>query len=401
MTPLFPAQRAAEEFDHVLNGTSTVPVDTRNAQLLATVEMLRAQPQILPRADFVADLRSRLMTAAATEMVRAPAAVHQLVPRPTTTNRRRLGTVAATLVIVGGSTGMAVAASGALPGDPLYPVKRGIEQAQAAAHLDQAGRGTALLDQAATRLDEVRRLQASSAEPELVDETLQSFRAAAESGSDKLFTAYQGDGDTAHVEDVRTFTSQHIGEISELTDEATPQTSATLIDAADTMADIDQQARFLCGACGPRSPVALPGALTAGAGALTLDTLLARPVVQARADIAVAEAELDASIQKLQSDAEKEAGEVPTAQQLAQAAADARVDRSRTRRVPVSSTITPEGELLPALTTGNAGADTAVKDLVTGLTRTLKGATAPLPKTGTPLDDTLEGLDKQAEGLLR
>ena len=70
MTPLFPAQRAAEEFDQVLSGTADPAVAARYAELLDAVEQLHALPEVTPRAEFVGDLRSRLMTAAETELVR-------------------------------------------------------------------------------------------------------------------------------------------------------------------------------------------------------------------------------------------------------------------------------------------------------------------------------------------
>ena len=159
MTPLFPAQRAAEEFEKALGGTATQAVADRYSDLLETVEVLRTQPEVLPRVEFVDELRVRLMIAAETELVASPNVV-RLVPKRTSRTRRRLGTAAASLVIVGGTAGMAAAASGALPGDPLYPVKRGVEQAGAAVRMSDAAEGEALLRQSATRLDEVRALQA-------------------------------------------------------------------------------------------------------------------------------------------------------------------------------------------------------------------------------------------------
>lgn len=405
MRHLLPAHRASEEFDQVLDRSPSVD-DDRYVHLRATVAMLRSQPQVLPRADFVADLRSRLMAAAESERSRTPAEVHQLVPRRPSANRRRLGTVAASLVIVGGSAGMAAAASGALPGESLYPVKRAVEQARSAVQLDQAGRGAALLDQAATRLDEVRRLQAGAADSALVDSTLESFRSTAESGSDELFVAYQADGDAAHIKDVRAFTSRQMGGISALAGEAGPRTSDRLIDAADTVADIDQQARVLCAACAPQADVTLPEELTSAAGALTMDNLLVRPAAQAQADITVAAEKMDAGIKQLQAATERQAGQVPTAEQLARAATDARATRKSTVERRVSSTITPDGRLLPTVATGDG---TAVKDFLTGLTSTLKPATGTLPKTGTPLDERLGGiaevltddLDENAEELGR
>ena len=57
---------------------------------------------------------------------------------------------------------MAAAAQGALPGEALYPIKRGIEQAQAGLSMTSAGRGRDLLDQADDRLGEVQGLLAST-----------------------------------------------------------------------------------------------------------------------------------------------------------------------------------------------------------------------------------------------
>ena len=53
---------------------------------------------------------------------------------------------------------MAVAAQSALPGDGLYPLKRGLESAHAQLTFDRAARGRVLLDSASTRLDEVAEL---------------------------------------------------------------------------------------------------------------------------------------------------------------------------------------------------------------------------------------------------
>ena len=119
--------------------------------------------------------------------------------------------MAASLVLVGGTAGMAAAASGSLPGDGLYPVKRGVEQVETVVRLSDASKGRAQLDQAATRLDEVRSLQArGSTDGDLVASTLDSFRTSAEDGSDKLFAAYQAGSDSADIADVRTFTAQQM-----------------------------------------------------------------------------------------------------------------------------------------------------------------------------------------------
>jgi len=58
MTPLFPAQRAAEEFESALRGTASQAVAERYSDLLETVEVLRNEPEVLPRAEFADELGS-------------------------------------------------------------------------------------------------------------------------------------------------------------------------------------------------------------------------------------------------------------------------------------------------------------------------------------------------------
>ena len=120
MTSLFPSQRAAEDFDSVVEGKASPAVADRYAELFATVETLRTQAEVLPRAEFATDLRSRLMTAAEAELVPATPVVRRPEPSRAHRRNRRIGTLAAGLVIVGGTAGMAAAAQGSLPGDALY-----------------------------------------------------------------------------------------------------------------------------------------------------------------------------------------------------------------------------------------------------------------------------------------
>jgi hypothetical protein len=405
MTPLFPAQRAAEEFDQALGGTATHAVAERYAELLDTVVLLRAQPEVAPRADFVEDLRSRLMTAAETELVGAPAVVRQLPQtqphtRPSR-NRRRLATVAASLVIVGGSAGMAAAASGALPGESLYPVKRGVEQVTAAVQLSDAGKGRALLDQAATRLDEVRDLQAQSDPDEaLIARTVDSFRSTADEGSDKLFRAYQADGDTGDITTVRTFAAEQMTDLAGMAGARQAGLDSVLVDAADTVADIDQQARVLCGACAPQSALSPPQALSAGAGALAVQNLLSRPVAQAATDIAQAEAVDQESVSRLTRAAQESAGNLPQASGASGATSDPTLPTVPTDKDAVTSTMTEDGDLVPTIQTGKA----AVKGLVSGVTTSVSGVTSTIVPPKTPLGEAVKGVtdtvDDTLNGLL-
>lgn len=384
MTPLFPAQRAAEEFDQALGGTATPAVTDRYTQLLDTVEVLRSQPEVLPRAEFVGDLRSRLMTAAETELVAAPSVVRHLPPTRTHQRNRRIGTLAASLVIVGGSAGMAAAASGSLPGESLYPIKRGVEEAAAAVQLSDAGKGKALLDQAASRLDEVRALQAQgSPDAELIARTVDSFRRAGDAGSARLFASYANGGDTTDITTVREFTVEQMAEIDELSG-TSATTDEALLDAADTLVYIDQQARALCATCGPDVSLAPPGALSAGAGAATVDSLLTRPVAQAQFDISAAQA---AQIARLKESAEKTADKIPKAGDLTDNLGTNGLPTGTPADGPVTSTLTPDGNLLPTSTSS-----TAVKGLVTGVTGSLQEVTSTVTTPDSPLDSAVKDL---------
>ncbi len=401
MTPLFPAQKAAEEFDQVLSGTADQSVAARYAELLDSVEQLRALPEVTPRTEFVGDLRSRLMTAAEAEWVKAPPPVRSLPEERQRRRNRRIGTIAASLVVVGGTAGMAAAASGALPGETLYPIKRGIEQVTTAARFDDASQGKALLGQAATRLEEVRALQAQgTADPDLVTETVDAFRSAADSGSSKLFSSYQSSDDAGDISTVRDFTTAQMADLAKMSVNADTATNDLLVDAADTLADIDEQARGLCGTCSPTKSVALPDALTAGAGAVSMANLIARPVSQAQSDVKAVAAVQAARLKALQNNAENEADKLPLLP-----AGTVTGDGTTPYAIPgtsgkpgdpFTSTVTPDGKLLPTIASG-----AAVKDLVTGVTGPLNkatgGATAPLTD---PLADAVEELGDTATELL-
>ena len=394
MTPLFPAQRAAEEFDQVLGGTASPDATDRYADLLATVTVLRRQPEVVPRAEFVGDLRLRLMAAAETQLVAAPSNVRPLQPVRTRQTRRRLGTVAASLVIVGGTAGMAAAASGSLPGEGLYPIKRGVEHAETIARVGDAGKGKAMLSQAGTRLDEVRSLQGQgSPDSALVARTLEAFSSSARDGSAKLFSAYSSGGDAQDITTVRTFTAQQMDAIAAIAG-TSATTDAALIDAADTLADIDQQALGLCGTCGPASAVVTPTALASGAGAATVDSLLSRPVAQARADIKQVAADRAAAFAALKAAAEEQAGRIPQVDldKLEAVAGGSAL----ANRPPVTSTISPDGHLVPSFSTG-----AAVKDVVSGLTQSLEGVASSVTGGTTPLDQTIKGVTGTVDGVTK
>ncbi|MFJ6212408.1 DUF5667 domain-containing protein [Streptomyces sp. NPDC092296] len=140
---------------------------------------------------------------------RASAAVSEVAARlrPSTRWGRRL--VAGSLVAgiaVGGFAGVAVASTGALPGDTLYGMKRSLEGWQ----LDWAGsdseRGSLLLDQASTRMQEAQRLVVRSGgaggssallSPATVEQlrtALADMHAEGTSGRQLLWAVYRSNG---------------------------------------------------------------------------------------------------------------------------------------------------------------------------------------------------------------
>lgn len=261
MTALLPAHRRAERFAALVDASSTSDASVRDAQFLEIVGALRAaatEPPA-PRTDFVTDLRSRLLAEADTALV--PTDRRLVLPHHAPRRQNRLTAAAAALVIVGGTAGMSVAAQSSLPGDALYPLKRGIEQVNEALSFSDGARGQDLLHQADSRLSEVGSMLDDDASDEAIAANLQSFSTSAGKGGDLLFTSYQADGDDASVTTVRDFAGTQMGELTALSERAPSSLQAEFAQAAQVLADLDQQARVLCAECGAREPLSMPTTL--------------------------------------------------------------------------------------------------------------------------------------------
>ncbi|HEX2894169.1 MAG TPA: DUF5667 domain-containing protein [Marmoricola sp.] len=251
MTSLIAARRAAEEFARVLDGSQTDVAD-RYADLTATVDLLRHQDPPSARPEFVADLRAQLMTAADTLLVPTDSEPAPVVPlRPARPHRRRLAAAAAAIVVVGGTAGVAAAAENALPGDPLYPIKRGIESAQVSLNTSDAARGRDLVDQASSRLDEIHGLVGSGDNSSRIADTLASFKRSEANGADLLFVAYQRGGSADDLAALRTTLSSQSKRLDALAGQAPAELRPDFADARAFLGDLDQQARVLCANCGP------------------------------------------------------------------------------------------------------------------------------------------------------
>jgi hypothetical protein len=303
--------------------------------------------------------------------------------------------LAAALVFVGGSAGVAAAAQGSVPGDPLYPIKRGIEQASVALHTTDASKGADLLGQAATRLGEVRSLVADGAPADTVSQTVQQFTDTAGQGADLLFRSYQQRGDDQDITRVRSFAHRQMSVLSGLSAAAPAQSADALRQAASTLAGIDQQARVLCSACGDASPLGLPGALAGPRSTATLTALIQHPTAMAAADARRARALARAA---------ETAGRTATRSTPLPGQLPGQLPSVPGSTTPTTPTTTGgtegtgDGSGSTPLATGDAQ---PVQDLLNGVTQKTGGLSNALTDTATTVtgglggavDDTLNGSD--------
>jgi len=165
---------------------------------------------------------------------------------------------------------MAAAAEQALPGEMLYPIKRGIERAQAELSVSPGGKGLDLLHQAEDRLTEVEGLLASDAvEAEAqVPATLEDFTAQAAQGADLLMSEYGETRDARDIVEVREFTTGSIDTLADLARSAPASTQDEFAAAATTLREIDAAAIELCDTCAAGIPaLEMPALFRASADA--------------------------------------------------------------------------------------------------------------------------------------
>ncbi|WP_031524038.1 DUF5667 domain-containing protein [Streptomyces sp. NRRL F-5123] len=130
---------------------------------------------------------------------------------------RRLAVGGLTVSVAAGAFGgVAAASTNALPGDTLYPLKRGMEDLKLDMASGDASRGKIYLDMASTRLQEARRLMDRGRGGQLDDESVAEVRKAlsgmhqeATEGHKLLSQAYQHDGDLQPIETLNNFAEAH------------------------------------------------------------------------------------------------------------------------------------------------------------------------------------------------
>lgn len=377
MTLHLPATRAAEDFDRALNGTAEPHVAERYASLVATATLLREQPAPSPRPEFVTELRAQLMAAAVTELVPGPRLVGadgRPAQRRSRLRERHLGAAAAAAVLVATTAGVAAAADTSLPGDTLYPVKRGLEQLQIAMNSNDAARGAEHLRLAGERLDEVEGLLENGASVEQIGSALTAYSEHAEEGSHLMFRAYQSEANPNDIAAVREFTTTQVRQVEEIADLAPPTSTSEFGAVAGLLSEIDQQARVLCQDCSGAAAVA----------ATLADPNATDPIIELVA------APVESAIQTLRQVLPPTLGD------------DARAAERTARNTPKLPTLPEAGDSTTGQTPGQTSPTDALTQPVKPLTDIVDNVTTglPLPETvkritrpiTDPLTGTVDGL---------
>ncbi len=261
MMPLADARRRAEHFAAAADGHPVAVMDAETLAFLGLIEQLRTLDMPTPDPAFSADLRILLMAAAPAELVAAPMqrrpsrSVSTLRPR----TRRVASVAAATCIVAGSGLGVAAASQSALPGDALYPIKRGIENVQVSVAGSHAGIGHQYLQAASTRLNEVRGLSITRGDdpstPSLMSVTLDDFTVQATDGARELIAAYRQDGNIGAIMELRLFTMDSTQQLLAIDRTAPDEVEGDLLTAAVWVTKIDLTARVVCATCSALPPI--------------------------------------------------------------------------------------------------------------------------------------------------
>lgn len=231
--------------------------DAELADLVSTAEHLCRAAVVEPSDAFRTSLRVQLMTEA--ETVLTPGAVRTRKPltrripllRPSYAVRRRLAGATAAFVGAAGFVGLVGTSAQALPGDMLYPVKRGVENVELAFHQDDLSHGQFRLNQASERLAEAGRLteENSPQTQSHVAETLDDFAVQAQDGSQSLFRSYGEDRSAQSVTVVNDFSAAAAANLAQLAGRLPSNADDSFQNAAGVVSELVTTASTLCSSC--------------------------------------------------------------------------------------------------------------------------------------------------------
>src|SRR5690606_13661070 len=141
---------------------------------------------------------------------------------------------------------VAVASQTALPGESLYPVKRGLESAEVRLTSGDAARGEQLMANAERRLVELEALagEGDARARAMIPDTIDDFTAQVDEGAQLLL----GDSGSARAsaQQVRTFTGESMQRLAGLEPDLPSSSRDELTRAAARLAALDGQAASAC-----------------------------------------------------------------------------------------------------------------------------------------------------------
>ncbi|MGH3383612.1 MAG: DUF5667 domain-containing protein [Nocardioidaceae bacterium] len=240
--------------------------DREVVSLVHVAEALSRVDLEQPRPEFVRKLRSQLMSEAATVFApRGPvAAAGRVSParpvrraarradRQVDRLRRRLGSLVATIAVAGGSLGVAMQSAEAVPGELLYPMKRGLENAQLLLANGATEAGSTRLALAQERLDEVEALAAGGVdahEARLIRRALDDFSALAKGGADSLFDDFADHGRNDTVGMLSAFMQRSNVTMAGFAGTMPPSAGDSFATATETLTDLRSRAGKACSGC--------------------------------------------------------------------------------------------------------------------------------------------------------
>jgi Domain of unknown function (DUF5667) len=263
------ARRQAEDFAAAADGHAPTSLDAETQAFLSIVGQLRELDPPTPHPAFAASLRAQLIAAAATALTptrvkRSPATRPQPQQKGQGQGRRRvLAAAAVTCVVASSGMGVAAASQSSLPGDTLYPVKRGIENIGVSIASGHVDRGEEYVKSADARLSEAQDLATERAgDPStapLIAATLNDFNGAAGNGAIELIDAFQQESSEGSIVELRAFASASAQQLNVLRATVPSNVRGYVLLAARTVVGIDDQARTACAWCSSLPPITLAG----------------------------------------------------------------------------------------------------------------------------------------------
>lgn len=225
-----------------------------------------------PDGTFVIGLRAKLMREASST-ANAGKRARSTEPKPDQTRtvpargpRKKVVAIVTSTTVTLGGLGVLGGSVSAMPGEALYPIKRGFENSRIALAHDPATLGEQHLRLAARRLDETKQLAIPSKSEKntpLISSTLSAFAIEAEKGARLLFEAYGASHENHDIEKTTQFLQEYSESLEELSRIIPNESGRSYETAVETVHKLHAKATNICPGCSIASLTDLPTSLGA------------------------------------------------------------------------------------------------------------------------------------------